>query len=113
MKPWRVLSSRISYEDQWLKVRSDRCETDDGRIIDPFHIIEYHEWVCVIALTAVGDVVAIREYRHGAKAITIGLPGGTSDGPGEDIAATAARELEEETGYQCSRLVRIGRAYAN
>ncbi|MGB3626309.1 MAG: NUDIX hydrolase [Henriciella sp.] len=113
MKPWRIKSSRTSYEDKWLKIRSDRCETAEGRIIDPFHIIEAPEWVCVLGLTADNQVLAIREYRHGAQAITLGLPGGACDPEDQSISMTAARELEEETGYRCSTLVCTGCAYAN
>ena len=113
MKPWRVLSSRITYQDEWLTVRSDSCKTAAGRVIEPFHVIESGEWVCILALTDVGDVVAIREYRHGAKAITLGLPGGVCEAHEEDFSVGAARELEEETGYICRELVQTGRAYAN
>ena len=113
MKPWTVRSSTITYEDEWLRIRSDSCVRSDGRVIEPFHIIESSEWVCVLALTDGGDVVTIREYRHGAGSITIGLPGGLAEDHDDHFEQSARRELEEETGYTCDTLVPTGRAFAN
>ena len=113
LKPWRVVASRITFQDQWLTLRSDTCETHDGRVIDPFHVIDARDWVNIVALTDAGDVVLIHEYRHGAEAITLGLPGGVCDAEDDSPAASAARELEEETGYICRELLPTGRAHAN
>lgn len=113
MKPWRTLKSWITYSDPWLTVRSHRLERANGAIVDPFHIIESPEWVCVCALTDAGDVVTIREYRHGAETITLGLPGGVCEPDDEDFAAAARRELEEETGFIVREMIPVGRAHAN
>lgn len=113
LEPWRILKSRQTYKDQWLSVRSDTCQRADGHIIDPFHIIEAREWINITALTDEGNVVLIREYRHGAQLVTIGLPGGCAKTGETDIDAVAKRELLEETGYACDRLVCVGRCYSN
>lgn len=113
LKPWRVTGSTYLVEHPYLTLRADTCDIGNGRTIDEYHIIEAPEWVNVIALTDTGNVVLIREYRHGAAAITTGLPSGSAE-PGEtDIDAVAARELLEETGYACERLICVGRSYAN
>ena len=113
MKPWTVLSSAVSLRDEWISVRSDRCQKGDGTVVDPFHIIEGVEWVCICALTDHGEVVLVREYRHGARAVTIGLPGGVTEPTDSDFASAARRELEEETGYRVRDMIPVGRAYAN
>lgn len=112
MKPWKILSSRQTYKDPWLSVRTDHVQLEDGREIPGFHILEYSDWVSVIALTDEGNVVLIREYRHGAEAITIGLPSGASE-PGEEMEEVARREFAEETGYSAREWVRIGEGYSN
>jgi 8-oxo-dGTP pyrophosphatase MutT (NUDIX family) len=61
-------------------------------------VLEARDWVNVVALTEAGDVVLVRQYRHGTGDFTLEIPGGMVDG-GEDAAAAAARELLEETGY--------------
>ncbi|MEM9938610.1 MAG: NUDIX hydrolase [Pseudomonadota bacterium] len=113
IRPWKILSSHQTYRDKWLSIRSDRCETADGQIIEPFHVIEAKNWINVVALTDEGNVVLIEEYRHGAQAVTLGIPGGVCDTEDADEAVSAARELEEETGYVCEYLIETGRAFAN
>ena len=38
-KPWRVLDSRTQYKDRFLTHRMDKCETPQGQIVDPYHVI--------------------------------------------------------------------------
>jgi ADP-ribose pyrophosphatase len=45
------------------------------------------------------QIVLIRNYRYSAEKELLELPAGTLD-PGESPEVCAARELEEETGYQ-------------
>lgn len=112
MKPWKILSSKQTYKDNWLSVRTDHVRLEDGREIPGYHILEYSDWVSVIGLTDEGNVVLIKEYRHGAEALTIGLPSGASE-PGEDILEVAKREFEEETGYTAPEWIEIGSGYSN
>jgi ADP-ribose pyrophosphatase len=98
LEPWSVRSSRHSFRDRWLAVRSDDCATADGTVIGLYHVVELADWVNVLAVTPEGAVVLVREYRHGTGEIMLELPSGTVE-PGEDPAATAQRELREETGY--------------
>jgi ADP-ribose pyrophosphatase len=113
IQPWQVHRSRYVYRDQWIALRSDDCETAAGHTIAPYHVLEYPDWTAVLALTAEGDAVLVREYRHAIGSVMIGLPGGIQD-PGEtDGAVTARRELEEETGYQVERVVALPVHWSN
>jgi ADP-ribose pyrophosphatase len=53
------------------------------------------------------NVVLLRQFRHAAGGVIWEVPAGKLD-RGEDPAACAARELEEETGYRAGRIVKTG-----
>ena len=113
IKPCKILSSALTYRYQWLTIRSYRLKRPNDIVVEPFHIIESSEWVCICALSDEGDFVDIHEYRVGADQVTLGLVGGIQEAEDEDTLAAAHRELEEETGYRARELIPVGRAYAN
>ena len=95
---WRVTASRIVHKDRWIHLRADDCVTDEGAVIAPYYVLEYRDWVELVALDADNNVLLVRQYRHGLGDISTELPAGGMD-PGEtDPVAAAARELLEETG---------------
>lgn len=110
---WTTLEHRITYHDRWLTVRSDRCVTPSGLIVDPYHVLEYPTWVNVVAITPEPRVVLVREYRHGVGEVVVGIPGGVMDPEDASPDDTVRRELREETGYTAARLIRLGKSYAN
>ena len=57
-----------------------------------------------------GHVLLVEQYRVPLQARCLELPAGLvgDETAGEDIATSAARELEEETGYRADRIEIIG-----
>ena len=95
---WRVTASRHIHKDRWISLRADDCVTDEGAVVAPYYILEYPDWVEIVALDADNNVLLVRQYRHGLGDISTELPAGGMD-PGEtDPVAAAGRELLEETG---------------
>jgi ADP-ribose pyrophosphatase len=58
----------------------------------------------ILPVTTDGNVVAIRQYRHGAHGIMLEVPGGLPSS-GENPETTIRRELLEEVGYEVGRLI--------
>jgi ADP-ribose pyrophosphatase len=63
-----------------------------------------------VAVTARGEVVLVRQYRHAVRRTLLELPAGKID-PGESPLTAAKRELLEETGYASRRWIRLGAWY--
>ena len=95
---WKLLESKNVYRDRWLKIRNDTCELPDGRIIDPYFVIEVPSWTNMVIITKEERIVLVRQYRHALGTTTLELPGGILE-KGELPKASAIREMQEETGY--------------
>ncbi|HEX8223688.1 MAG TPA: NUDIX hydrolase [Allosphingosinicella sp.] len=62
-----------------------------------------------------GHVLLVEQYRVPIGARCLELPAGLvgDEEAGEEAAAAAIRELEEETGYRAERMADLGRYYAS
>lgn len=85
-------------ETPHLRLRSDTIELPDGTIVEDYFVQESRGYSVVFPITADGNVVLVRQYKHGVEGVILELPAGGID-PGETPAVCAARELAEETGY--------------
>lgn len=97
-KKWKVLSSEYLIKRPWLTARRDVAELPDGRINHEYYVLEYPDWVNIIAVTKDGQIVMERQYRHGLGNTCYELPCGVIEA-GETPLEAAKRELQEETGY--------------
>ncbi len=98
IKKWTTLESRYIIERPWLTARVDKVQLPDGRINPEHYVLEYPKWVNVIAITTEGEMVMIRQYRHGFDQVLVELCAGVVE-QGEAPIEAARRELLEETGY--------------
>ncbi len=98
-KKWDILTSEYLVKNKWLTVRKDHVRLPTGVEMDDYYVMEYPDWVTVIALTTEGKYVMERQYRHGIQKTCYELCGGTVE-KGEKVLDTAKRELKEETGYE-------------
>ena len=56
-KAWKVLRTEYLIKRPWLTARRDDVELPDGRSIPEYYVLEYPDWVNVIAITKDGYFV--------------------------------------------------------
>lgn len=78
----------------------------DGRK-GTYEIVRHPGGAAVLPILADGRVLLIRQFRPAAGGWVVELPAGRLE-EGEEPAATAGRELEEETGYRAGGLEPLG-----
>lgn len=96
---WIVESSTHVFRDRWISVRADSCRTTEGAEIAPFYVLEYADWVQVVALDDQEHVVLVEQYRHGLGITSLELPTGGVELRDAGPMEAAQRELAEETGF--------------
>jgi 8-oxo-dGTP pyrophosphatase MutT (NUDIX family) len=98
LPPWTAGPERTVLQDRWVHVTAEDCVTATGASVAPFYLYNFPDFCHAAAVTETGKLVLVRQYRHGARRVSLELPGGAVDA-GETPEAAAARELLEETGY--------------
>lgn len=100
-----VTSSRVAFENRWVRLREDAVRYADGSD-GLYTFIERPRFVIVAALDG-GHVWMVEQYRHPIKTRQWELPMGVAPGGDATPADEAARiELREETGVSA-----VGMAY--
>ncbi|PZR28603.1 MAG: DNA mismatch repair protein MutT [Citrobacter freundii] len=110
---WKTLSSEYLFHDLWFKVRKERCETPEGKIVDPYYVYEFPNWVTAVALTEDGQIIMEQQYRHALGEVCMEIPGGCVDDTDTSFEEAIRRELLEETGYAFSSFEYLGKISAN
>ena len=96
--PWTIESSEYLHQLPWLRLRRDSVRMAGGGAIPDYYVLEYPDWVSVLAVTKQGELVLLRQYRHGLGKVHFELCAGVVEA-GEEPMRAARREMLEETGF--------------
>jgi ADP-ribose pyrophosphatase len=107
MKGWEVLESKGIFKATdgktvFIDLYQDKVKTPKGDVIT---YTKYRASDVVIVVPFLGrqKLLMIRQYRYPIGKVMLEFPAGHVDS-GEDPMETAARELEEETGYVAKKI---------
>ena len=109
MTAWKKIDSQLILNTQFFKVRNDIVELPTG---------ERKDWIywdsidsaMVIGITKDKKIVMIKQYRYLVHEDVIEFPSGSLE-KGESPEEAAVREFEEESGYSCKNLIKLGSYY--
>ena len=93
---WHVESERTLYQDQWVTLCTADVRLPDGRRLD-HRLIRTAPGAGAVVVRD-GAVLLLWRHRFITNTWTYEIPLGKTDG--QDPAAAAAREVEEETGWR-------------
>lgn len=98
-RKWKVLESKkLLSKGTWMNLRQEKVQLPTGSIVPEWFVLEFPNWINVIAITKDGKFVMEDQYRHALGETHYELVAGVID-PGETPLEAAKRELSEETGY--------------
>ena len=102
------ITSRVAYENPWLRVREDTVRHADG---SPglFGVVERRPFVVLVPWQD-GCITMVQQYRYPVRRRLWELPMGTCE-PGVPPLQTAATELREETGLLAASLEPIATVF--
>ena len=107
-KPWQKISDETLARHLVFHVRRSRQRSPRTGVEIPFFLIDTANWVNILPITEDGEVLFVRQWRHGSERVSLELPGGLIDPSDTDPLQGAMRELREETGHEASDWVALG-----
>lgn len=92
----RIFDGKVIDVEKWT------VRLPDGALA-PREIVLHRGAAAVVAVDDAGLVTLVRQHRVAVGEVTLEIPAGKLDAPGENPLVCAKRELEEETGLRAQR----------
>ena len=102
----RCLETEQVFEGNLLHVFKDTVLLPGGRMSSREYI-KHPGAAVIIPVLGKSEIIMVHQYRYPVGKVMLELPAGKID-PGEKPNRTIKRELEEETGYKASKVVKLG-----
>lgn len=98
----KTVTTEKIFSGKVISLQVDEVALPNGKT-SKREIIKHPGAVAILALTGDKKIVMVEQYRKALDRTLVEIPAGKLE-KGEDPQACARRELEEETGYECSEL---------
>ena len=95
------LGRELVYKGSILDIYKDIMQLPNGNTEEWDFVAHRMGAAAVLPVRPDGRIVMVRQYRNALERETLEIPAGCRDSLTEDTKISAARELEEETGYHC------------
>ncbi|MBI5478969.1 MAG: NUDIX hydrolase [Deltaproteobacteria bacterium] len=112
-KPWNVTETEKLHALRIFDLYRERSRSPRTGALHDFYVLRGADWCNIVPLTEAGEVVMIRQYRHGTREVTLEIPGGMVDASDASPLEAARRELLEETGYAADTVEPLGVIHPN
>jgi len=108
-RTWKTLSSKIIYQNPWIKIHQDIVTRPDGEE-GLYAYLEKPPGNFIIAMDDDSNVYLIKEYRYPIKKTILQLPAGVINKNSTNLFQ-AKKELFEETGIKAKTWKHLGKFY--
>ncbi|RSL32024.1 NUDIX hydrolase [Salibacterium salarium] len=107
----KTLHKESIYEGRIVDVSVHDVELPNGKT-SKREIINHPGAVAIIAVTSENKIVMVRQFRKALEKELLEIPAGKLE-ENEEPENSAARELEEETGYKTNQLTKVTSFYTS
>jgi 8-oxo-dGTP pyrophosphatase MutT (NUDIX family) len=107
--PWKTVSTRVVYDNPWIRVREDEVVRPDG-LPGIYGVVHFKNVAVGVLAVEDGMLYLVGQYRYPLERYSWEIPeGGCAEG--DDPLQAARRELAEETGLSARRWTKMGEAH--
>jgi ADP-ribose pyrophosphatase len=107
----KTVSTEKIFNGRVISLQVDEVELPNGKKAKR-ELVKHPGAVAIIAITDENKIVLVEQYRKALERTIIEIPAGKLE-KGEEPEFCAKRELEEETGYDCTSLEFINAFYTS
>ncbi|MBT3979730.1 MAG: NUDIX hydrolase [Bacteriovoracaceae bacterium] len=113
MDKWETLGETEVTKGKIFTYLKKKAKSPDSGKIGDFDVLNFADWVNVVAITDDQEIILVRQYRVGNDLVTLEIPGGAVDLGEDDHKLALIRELQEETGYRADCVTELGPLFPN
>ncbi len=111
MEKFKIITRKLVLDTPYCPIEHQRVQLPDGSETD-WWVNLFGDAVIVVPVLPDGRILYQKNYKHGSGACVLEFCAGMIDA-GETPEQAAHRELQEETGYQAKKMIKVGENFSN